>query len=164
MDGNSRPLSSLEKLLQIEQLRLDSEEKKLNKTQEEYRQACNKRNERIGIIDNLKGRKGELYQYLLKDEVMVSPNRLVRCHDERFWLNYDLEMHEYYLTQEEESVAETREAYEHARISWMRQKNKTEKLKDIYRDRSVREQLRSEELADESAYDDRRAVGIQVCG
>lgn len=154
MNDNTYRQIKFKKLLQIYEIRLVTEEKRLIQARIEYQQACEKKRDRMDNIHLVNEQKNSLYRYLIQNDVANSPEKLNRSHEHRFWLNYDLEMHEYYLAIEEEAVAETKEKYQLLRDRWMRVKRKIEKLTTMYKHQANKEWIRFDENEEESSYED----------
>jgi hypothetical protein len=150
MENNNKTQTELKRLLKIQISRLTAHEKNLKQAQLEYKEAYAALNERRDNINLIKERIDNVYQYSTLDSESISPEKIDRCNVYLFWLNYDLEMHEYYHTQEEGRYEEANNQYITAKSSWYKQKQKTEKLNDIYIRNDNAQRALVEEMEDES--------------
>jgi hypothetical protein len=150
MDSNNCTQSNLKRLMSLQHSRLSSQEKMLNQAQKDYKQACQVLKERKDNIKIINKRIESVYGYLSIRSVNTNIEKVDRCSTYLFWLNYDLEMHEYYLSQEEEKVEEANKRYLSVRKDWYKQKQKIEKFNELYIHSNNRQYAIKEELEDEA--------------
>jgi hypothetical protein len=84
------------KLHKLQKLRIRSIEKQLLHDKKEYLESCEKVHKRESEINNINYEKNTLKNHIKVTEVSESPVKRERVNIRRYWLNYDLEMHEYY--------------------------------------------------------------------
>jgi ATP-dependent Clp protease ATP-binding subunit ClpA len=156
--------AKLRMLLQIQQAKLTVEERSLKQAQHEYTEAFNQKKEREEKVSSIKNKVIKLQKYISLDKNYCSPDNVNRANIYRFWLNYDLEMHEYYLSQEEKKLEKAKSQYESARRSWMKQKIKTDNLSDMHKQQKNTELSTKEEIEDEYDLEDRIDTGRVAYG
>lgn len=121
---------NMNNLLRIQKTRLLADEKILNQAQRSYLQAESVLKEREINIQSIKKIIENTYNYMTFKSSRYFSERINRGYEYLYWLNYDLEMHEYYLTLEEERVNEAKNEYILAKKKWYKQKIKLEKIKE----------------------------------
>ncbi|MCG7984708.1 MAG: hypothetical protein JAY90_18400 [Candidatus Thiodiazotropha lotti] len=124
--------SQIKKLNKLNDLRLKRQEKKIKQAKLSYIEACKKVENRNTQINDIKGQKQDLTKYLKIESNSKSPIKREYVQIRRFWLNYDLEMHEYYLEQELDERSTNHKNYQSDKKIWHKQKLKTEKLSELY--------------------------------
>jgi hypothetical protein len=142
-------ISQLKKLDKLNQLRVKRYEKQMAEKKVLYIDACEKVEQRNNEINNIKIENGDLNGYLKQDHVSCSPTKREYVHIRRFWLNYDLEMHEFYYTQEVDDKNNAQLKYDNSRQLWHKQKLKTEKLSKIHKSTSIEQNMKVENTEDE---------------
>ncbi|MEJ2622328.1 MAG: hypothetical protein P8163_19385 [Candidatus Thiodiazotropha sp.] len=139
----------LHKLNKINELRVRRLEKELAESKVKLLEACDKVVKRDGEIKKINSETGELISYLTHEKVMSSPTKREHVHIRRFWLNYDLEMHEYYYNQEVDEKNEADLNHKKTSKLWNKQKLKTEKLSKIHKSLINADNIRHESMEDE---------------
>jgi hypothetical protein len=124
-------IDTLDKLVQLQKVRVRAHEKKLAQEKKAYLEACEKLEQRKKEINTINSEHKGLNEYISNKIVAESPTKRERVHIRRFWLNYDLEMHEYYHEQENIAKEEAHEQYTACKNHWMREKQKSLQLKYI---------------------------------
>jgi hypothetical protein len=114
----------LQKLNQLNALRAKRFEKELSESKAILLKACNKVNKRDDEIKNINKENSELNQYSSNKDVTRSPTKREHVHIRKFWLNYDLEMHEYYYNQEVEDKNKAVINHNKTKHLWYKQKLK----------------------------------------
>lgn len=118
--------NNIDKLSRLQKIRVRSLEKKMIEDKINYLSTCKKVEERTAEINTIKNEKGYLNKYITNEHVSESPIKREFVHVRRFWLNYDLEMHEYYYNQEVQNQNEAEELYNQRKQLWNKLKQKTE--------------------------------------
>jgi hypothetical protein len=142
--------SNLKRLLKIQLSRLTAHEKMLKQARYEYKEAYETLKERKENINLIKQKIDNVYDYSTLKSGHTTPEMFNSCNSYLFWLNYDLEMHEYYHNQEEDRVKQTNTQYLIAKHNWYKQKRKSEKLNELYVNNKNIQQIKKEEQEDES--------------
>jgi glutamate synthase domain-containing protein 2 len=164
MVSTSIDSKNLHKLLQIQQARLTVEEKKLKEAQDKYNRERKQLEERQDKINVINKQTQNVKNYKSLEKNYCSPDNINRANSHQFWLRYDLEMHQFYLSQEKESVENAKKEYEKTRQIWMKQKLKTDKLEEMYINKRNTENAIKEEIEDENDFDDRVDIGHMAYG
>ncbi|MES9938952.1 MAG: hypothetical protein ABW104_04170 [Candidatus Thiodiazotropha sp. 6PLUC2] len=89
-----------------------------------YSDACHNLSERNKSITTIHNEKDTLKKYCNEKYVSESPTHRERVHVRNFWLNYDLEMHEYYHEQEVTTKTESEHKYSERKKTWNKEKQK----------------------------------------
>jgi hypothetical protein len=139
----------LHKLNQLNSLRVKRHEKKLSESKEKLLEACEKVIKRDKEIKTINNESGNLNIYLAREKVAKSPTKREYVHIRKFWLNYDLEMHEYYYNQEVDEQSAAVVHHNKIRKQWYKQKMKTEKLSKIYKTYTIENNMKNENQEDE---------------
>ncbi|MBW9268590.1 MAG: hypothetical protein K1566_03000 [Candidatus Thiodiazotropha sp. (ex. Lucinisca nassula)] len=92
--------SQVNKLIRLNDLRVRRQEKKLSQTKITYLESCGKVESRNTQINLISTENKHLLEYLSLQTTSKSPIKREYVMIRKFWLSYDLEMHEYYLVQE----------------------------------------------------------------
>jgi hypothetical protein len=140
-------------LLQIQKARFSADENRLKQAQQAFLQAESVLNERTTTILTIKKDINNTYDYMSYKDSSSYAERISRGDAYLFWLNYDLEMHEYYLAQEEERLNETKNEYIIAKQHWYKQKTKIDKLNEMYLHNKKMINAENEESEEESNYE-----------
>jgi hypothetical protein len=120
--------NNIDKLNRLQKIRVRSLEKKMLKEKLDYLSSCKKVEERAEEIDKITNEKKVLNKYITYDHVSESPIKREFVNVRKFWLNYDLEMHEYYENQERQNKNEAEELYNKRKQQWNKQKQKSESI------------------------------------
>jgi hypothetical protein len=139
----------LNKLNELNTLRVKRYEKELAESKAKLLEACDKVNKRDSEIKKISNESEELNSYLSRVQVSKSPTKREYVHIRRFWLNYDLEMHEYYYNQEVDEKNVATSNHNKTRKLWYKQKLKTEKLSKIHKSFIREKDLQFENKEDE---------------
>jgi uncharacterized metal-binding protein YceD (DUF177 family) len=126
-------LTSLNKMIRIHEQRLSKNTKLLSKAHQNYLEALEKIKQRKRLIKNIKYEEIKIKAYTndLNRKLTYYNNSMCRVDDVRYWLNYDLEMHKYYLMQEKEELESKELEYINNKKSWFRLKKKLDFMKEI---------------------------------
>jgi hypothetical protein len=113
--------------------RIIDQEKILTLAHKKYLEACNVLDHRNKAIESLNSDKAKVKAYANKMYLndLYSRESKLREGDVKYWIEYDLELHEYYLTQEREKLEEAHSEYIKIRRSWMQQKRKYETINNM---------------------------------
>ncbi|MCG8040482.1 MAG: hypothetical protein AB2688_12160 [Candidatus Thiodiazotropha taylori] len=146
--------SQVNKLMKLNSIRIRRQEKKLSQAKMTYVESCEKVDRRNIQINLINSENKELLEYLSLQTTSKSPIKREYVKIRKFWLNYDLEMHEYYLVQENDEKNINHSEYQSEKKQWYKQKLKNEQLslirtKVLSRDNSNIEN-REDELCQES--------------
>jgi hypothetical protein len=137
------------KLHKLQKLRIRSIEKQLLHDKKEYLESCEKVHKRESEINNINYEKNTLKNHIKVTEVSESPVKRERVNIRRYWLNYDLEMHEYYHEHEAEEREEKKEQYEKRKKNWFKEKLKAEKFKNLIFKNQIHETALTDNHIDE---------------
>jgi hypothetical protein len=132
IDANDKTKESLEKLLRLQKVRIRVYEKKMNQNKQAYIEAKEELLKREHEITKIKDEHKDLRLYSDRSDVLESPVKRDYVKVRRYWLNYDLEMHEYYYEQEVEDHDQAKNNYDNARSTWMKAKLKNQKMQEEY--------------------------------
>jgi hypothetical protein len=132
IDANDKTKESLEKLLRLQKVRIRAYEKKMNQDKQAYISAKEDLMKREQEITKIKDEHKDLNVYSDRPDVLESPVKRDFVKVRRFWLNYDLEMHEYYHVQDVEDHDQAKSNYDNARSTWMKAKLKNQKMQEEY--------------------------------
>ena len=142
-------INQLKKLNRLNKIRVKRCEKQLAESKDLFHEACRKVDKRKLEISVIKNENNDLNTHLKKNYVSKSPVKREHVHIRRFWLNYDLEMHEYYYDQEIDEKSTTQSKYQESKNVWYKQKLKAEKLNNFYNSLSKERFVISENVEDE---------------
>jgi hypothetical protein len=146
-------IDKLDKLVQLQKVRIRAHEKKLALEKKAYLEASQKLEQRKKEINAINGEHKNLNRYIRNQIVAESPTKRERVYKRRFWLNYDLEMHEYYHEQEIISKEEAYEQYTACKNNWMREKQKSQQLRSTLKNENQKQcaliEYRDDELSQE---------------
>ncbi|MEW8350502.1 MAG: hypothetical protein AB2687_19520 [Candidatus Thiodiazotropha taylori] len=146
--------SQANKLIKLNKIRIRRQEKKLTQAKMTYVESCKKVDSRNIQINQINSENKELLDYLSLQTTSKSPIKREYVKIRKFWLNYDLEMHEYYLVQEIDEKNINDSEYQTEKKQWYKQKLKNEQLslirtKLLSKDNSYNEN-REDELCQEN--------------
>ena len=145
---------SLEKLLRLQKVRIRSYEKKLAEDKRSYLEARDKLNQRNNEIDSIQNQHEDIKGYLSMQHVSNSPVKTEYAHIRRFWLNYDLEMHEYYRDQENIDHDDAKNKYETSKKEWLRERMKSNRLNNEFKAFAAKKNVIIENTQDEVSQED----------
>ncbi|MCG8067635.1 MAG: hypothetical protein JAY84_07205 [Candidatus Thiodiazotropha taylori] len=146
--------SQANKLIKLNKIRIRRQEKELTQAKMTYVESCKKVDSRNIQINQINSENKELLDYLSLQTTSKSPIKREYVKIRKFWLNYDLEMHEYYLAQEIDEKNINHSEYQTEKKQWYKQKLKNEQLslirtKLLSKDNSYNEN-REDELCQEN--------------
>lgn len=146
--------SQANKLIKLNIIRIRRQEKKLTQAKMTYVESCKKVDSRNIQINQINYENKKLLDYLSLQTTSKSPIKREYVKIRKFWLNYDLEMHEYYLVQEIDEKNINHSEYQTEKKQWYKQKLKNEQLslirtKLLSKDNSYNEN-REDELCQEN--------------
>lgn len=116
---------TLTKLNKLQVIRVRTQERLLTIDKKSYVDACDTLEKRNTTIQNIQNEKEALNVYISTSYVKESPTHRERVHIRRFWLEYDLEMHEYYHEQELNKKNEAEISYLQRKKLWNKEKQKS---------------------------------------
>ena len=151
---NSLDIDSLKKILRLQKVRIRAHEKELLERKKAYDEAIEKLDQRNNEIHHIQTEHTGLRSYLNNNHVSESPVKRQYVHVRRFWLNYDLEMHEYYRDQEQNNYDKAKEKYNNSKQAWLREKLKSNKFHDELSSSVNKHQAVIENRHDEISHDD----------
>ncbi|MCG7901287.1 hypothetical protein A3194_14340 [Candidatus Thiodiazotropha endoloripes] len=131
--------SQISKLNKLNDLRVKKQEKQLKHSKYLYLESCEKVETRSCQINHLKKEKKGLLKYSKLETTLNSPTKREFVHIKRYWLNYDLEMHEYYLDQEIDERNTKHSQYERDKKIWYLQMLKKQKLSILHNNVCIEE-------------------------
>jgi hypothetical protein len=155
---NNIDIDSIGNLLRLQKVRIRSYEKKLEDDKKAYNDAYEKLCKRNEEISNIHQEHMDVRSYVEQHVVSSSPVKREYAHTRRFWLNYDLEMHEYYLEEEKAALDEARIQYETTKNIWLREKLKSKRLSDEYRLANKMKDLSIENANEEMSQEDHALI------
>jgi hypothetical protein len=135
MVNNNYSLKRLDYLKKILETRLIKDEKLLSDAHKEYINAYDVLEKRKSLIERLNVDKKRFKEYVNSHNLYgnYTLETRVREEDTKYWINYDMELHEYYYSQEKVELDEKEHDYNNKRKVWMKQKKKIESLEKMYR-------------------------------
>jgi phage FluMu protein Com len=158
--------NKIKKIMKIQDIRLAKAGKLLAEAHREYLEARNTMEQRNNIMDSLYLQKKELKAYIIKmhSTCAYSSESKLREADAKYWIEYDLEMHEYYLDQDKTNLEQKRKVYNEKKKIWFRQKLKMESIHNLYiktkiQSDKIRNENEEDEIQEESNYEN----GILIC-
>jgi hypothetical protein len=155
---NNIDINSIGNLLRLQKVRIRSYEKKLEDDKKAYKDAYEKLCKRNEEISNIQRERNGIRGYVEQHVVSSSPVKREYAHTRRFWLNYDLEMHEYYLEGEKAALDEAKIQYESSKNIWLKEKLKSKKLNDEYRIANKMKDLSIENAYEEMSQEDHALI------
>jgi hypothetical protein len=153
MSNSKNELVNINSLLRIQQVRLTKDEKNFREAQQKYQMAEKLLDERQNNILVIKKQIKDTYDYMTLSTSRSSPERINRGDAYLFWLNYDLDMHEYYFSQEKDRVNEAKKNYKIAKKHWYKRKIKIKKLKETYLYKKNMINTNKEAIEEENIYE-----------
>jgi hypothetical protein len=144
-------------ITKIHEHRLAKYELVLLEVKEKFNEIKEKVVQRNKLIESLLTKKQSLIAYSHK--INTSHNYSIetqnRLEDVRYWINYDIEMHEYYLSQEKAELEEAENVYNEKKQIWLRQKIKLNSFIDTYRSTKKSTIYERTEKVDEEELEDK---------
>jgi len=125
------------------------------KLQEKAQRDVDERKEKISKLNN---QKKQVYDYLQQAYVAASPHLVQTATVRSFWLNYDLEKDEYYLSMDESDLTNAIEVSNKARLAWLRAQAREDGVqsllrdteKEAFREQEINQELENEEISTRS--------------
>ncbi len=137
-----------EQLLQLHDMRVKSCEIRYREAQEKQYQAQQDVDERKAGIKKLKEQKYKLNDYIASDRVIAAPSLMKAADTRRFWINYDLEKDEYYLSMDEDALEEAKKHCLKLKSDWLQARSREQGARSLL-EKSQREMLRIHEIKQE---------------
>jgi hypothetical protein len=138
------------KILKIQKKRLVSKEKLLSDAHKEYLKACKIIEQRKKQIEFIKYKEKKVNEYISKVQMnhCYIIDSIHKVANVKYWIDYDLEMHEYYLSQERVELDSKETKYIESRQKWLQQKKKLEYIKDIFKKSKMHINMKRHDLED----------------
>ena len=145
---------TLNKLKQLQKIRVRTQEKLLSIDKKSYMDACDVLEKRNSSISDIHEENNRVNTYASNDYVIESPVHRDRVHIRKFWLDYDLEMHEYYHEQELNSKIDAESVYVSRKKLWNKEKQKSDLLNKRLSKLMIQENALAENRDDELSQED----------
>jgi hypothetical protein len=131
MNKNSEGNSQISKILRLQSVRIRRYEREMFDKRNAYLESDQKVKQRESEIQKINQTHSDLNNYRDSDGVLSSPNKMDLLKIKRYWLNYDLEMHEYYHQGEVNEKEEANQEYSKSRNIWLKEKLKSHMMKEL---------------------------------
>ncbi|MEJ2612139.1 MAG: hypothetical protein P8179_19235 [Candidatus Thiodiazotropha sp.] len=137
MNKNSDGNLQLSKILRLQSVRIRRYEREMFDKRNAYLESDKKVKQRESEIQNIHQTHSDLNNYRNSEGVLSSPNKMDLLKIKRYWLNYDLEMHEYYHQGEVSEKDEANQEYLKSRNIWLKEKLKSHMMETLQLDFSA---------------------------
>ncbi|MEJ2405404.1 MAG: hypothetical protein P8171_14105 [Candidatus Thiodiazotropha sp.] len=137
MNNNSGDNIQLSKILRLQSVRIRRYERDMLDKRNAYLESDQKVKQRESEIQKIHQTHSDLNNYRNSDDVVSSPNKMELLKVKRYWLNYDLEMHEYYHQGEVSEKDEANQEYSKSRNIWLKEKLKSHMMESLQLDVSA---------------------------
>ncbi len=162
MDNEKILFDHIQSVIKLMETRLVEHEKILFHAKKEYLEACDVIEQRNNLIKQIKSDEININTFIVKQKNSnsYSLDSRVREEDAKYWIEYDLELHEYYLTQEKIKLEEKELEYKNKRKYWLILKQKMEFIQNIYtksktKTKNIRLEKDAEELQEDQLFKSR---------
>jgi chromosome segregation ATPase len=157
MRASQRRKYQLAQLLKLHQKRVKACESRYHEAVKERDKAAEDVHTRQASITQLETERSDLFRYLDEPAVLQSPAKVERVHVRRYWVEYDLEKHEYYLDLDQQALEEADEQLKTAKADWLRARYRESGVQNMYRN-TLREIALSDEQMQEMESEDAQSV------
>lgn len=149
-----RLIKQSQQLKNLHQLRADIHERNYRETKNRELEIEKEVENRRRLVEALKTKKSTTKEYASAASVLENPEKVKAATTYQFWLDYDLEKDEYYLSMEEDELREAQQNTAEAKANWI----KSQQRHDGYRKQLSKHQsglLREKESIQEVDESDR---------
>ncbi|MET0026418.1 MAG: hypothetical protein ABW101_02175 [Candidatus Thiodiazotropha sp.] len=145
MDNYNTKSKHLLELSRLQKVRLRKYQKQMLKERTDYLESENKLELRLSQINSIGDEKDNLRELQNQFFYATSPLNMDKIKIRKYWLQYDMEMHEYYKNIEEEEKSNNHIKYISSKNKWIRENQKTEIIDNLLREAVLLNSESSEE-------------------
>lgn len=130
-ERNKIEIAQRKQLLQLHSMRVSACERAYRETQKQQQQAQQDVDERQASIDTLNQERTNAIEYGHSERVVASPLLSKSVHSRCYWVNYDLEKDQYYLSLDKGALDDAKKASNAARKKWLQAQHRESGAKSM---------------------------------